>query len=376
MLDADLDGGSIVIADASRAPHYELLLRPDNANPSFKQWFFFRHRGARGRASTYRIGGIADATFPDAFDGYRAAASYDLEEWFRVPTEWSGDALTIRHTPERDVVHYAYFAAYSFARHASLIAHAARSPRVRAEVIGRSVEDRPMSLLAVGDEENRSLRRVWVCARQHPGETMAAWFMEGMIGRLLDEQDELTSALLARAVFYLVPSMNPDGGVLGNLRTNARGRDMNRSWTDPDRDETPEVACVRARMFDVGVDLFLDIHGDERNPYVFAAGCEGNPSYSDRIAKLEDLFAASLVELDGDFQREYGYPRDPPGEADLRTAGNFVGEAFDCLSLTLEMPFKDNANHPDPTKGWSPERARHFGRTTLESVFVCADRLR
>jgi murein tripeptide amidase MpaA len=108
--------------------------------------------------------------------------------------------------------------------------------------------------------------------------------------------------------------MNPDGGVLGNLRTNAAGANLNREWVTPSLEESPEVLYVREKMSSTGVDLFLDIHGDERNPYCFAAGCEGNPSYSPRIDELEDLFMESLIALDDDFQREYGYERDAPGE--------------------------------------------------------------
>ena len=170
--------------------------------------------------------------------------------------------------------------------------------------------------------------------------------------------------------------MNPDGAELGNHRTNAVGADLNREWADPSDERSPEVMCVRKKMFETGVDMFLDIHGDERDTYVFAAGCEGNPSYDERIDALEDLFMDSLISLSDDFQREHGYERDRPGEGDLTTAGNFVGEAFDCLSLTLEMPFKDNANHPDARQGWSPERAMRFGEATLESVYVCLDTLR
>ena len=32
---------------------------------------------------------------------------------------------------------------------------------------------------------------VWVIARQHPGESMAEWWMEGFLGRLLDPSDPL-----------------------------------------------------------------------------------------------------------------------------------------------------------------------------------------
>ena len=208
-----------------------------------------------------------------------------------------------------------------------------------------------MNLVVLGDEGDDDRLKIRISARQHPGETMAEWFAEGVLERLLDPTDALARALLERANVYLVPCMNPDGGVLGNLRTNAAGRDLNRSWADPCPEATPEVWAVRQRMIETGVDLFLDVHGDERNPYIFAAGCEGNPGYSARLDALEDLFMGSLSELDSDFQREYGYDRDAPGEGDLTTASNWVGESFDCLSLTLEMPFKDNANHPDPEEG-------------------------
>ena len=67
---------------------------------------------------------------------------------------------------------------------------------------------------------------------------------------------------------------------------------------------------------------------------------------------------------------------DPPGEADMRFASMYVASRFDCLSLGLEMPFKDNANRPDEAVGWSPERCRGFGRRVLEAVLASVDSLR
>ena len=57
--------------------------------------------------------------------------------------------------------------------------------------------------------------------------------------------------------------MNPDGSVLGNLRTNAAGANLNREWETPTLERSPEVFTVREKMMETGVDLFLDIHGDE-----------------------------------------------------------------------------------------------------------------
>jgi hypothetical protein len=41
--------------------------------------------------------------------------------------------------------------------------------------------------------------------------------------------------------------------------------------------------------------------------------------------------------------------------------------------MTLEMPFKDNADLPDPVYGWSPERCRLLGRSCLDALLAVAD---
>ena len=81
--------------------------------------------------------------------------------------------------------------------------------------------------------------------------------------------------------------MNPDGSYRGHLRTNAVGANLNREWLEPTMERSPEVYLVREQMLNIGVDMFLDIHGDEALPYNFVAGCEGNPSYDERNQALE-----------------------------------------------------------------------------------------
>jgi len=55
---------------------------------------------------------------------------------------------------------------------------------------------------------------------------------------------------------------------------------------------------------------------------------------------------------------------------------NQVAQRFDCLAMTLEMPFKDNADLPDPIYGWSPERCAHLGRATLHPMAAVLVQLR
>jgi murein tripeptide amidase MpaA len=53
----------------------------------------------------------------------------------------------------------------------------------------------------------------------------------------------------------------------------------------------------------------------------------------------------------------HGYPSDKETKVNLALASKYVGHTFGCLALTLELPFKDNANLPDPETGWSGARS-------------------
>jgi len=47
-----------------------------------------------------------------------------------------------------------------------------------------------------------------------------------------------------------------------------------------------------------------------------------------------------------------------------------VAQQFGCLALTIEMPFKDNAQHPNLVTGWSGERSRKLGASVLQPLLA------
>jgi murein tripeptide amidase MpaA len=299
-------------------------------------------------------------------------ASYDRAHWFRVPTRYDGTVMTVEHTPERNAVWYAYFEPYSLERHQALIGRASDSPLVRTERLGASVEGRDMDLITVG-RRNGARKAIWIIARQHPGESMAEWFVEGMIDRLIDRADPVSRRLLERAVLYVVPNMNPDGSVRGNLRTNAAGANLNREWMTPSMEKSPEVFLVRERLQQTGVDAFIDVHGDEGLPYVFIAGGEMLPGFGSEQARAQSEFIADFKRASPDFQDVHGYSAGKYKEDALKLASKWAGHTFGCLSLTLEMPFKDNADLPDPELGWNGERSRKLGAAMLEPLLRSVD---
>ncbi|UOP05634.1 M14 family metallopeptidase [Conchiformibius kuhniae] len=366
------DGGSVTVKDLSDAGNIRLALRPDNAS-DFKQWFYFRLQGAAYTPCVMHFDNAGESAYPGGWDGYQAVASYDRQNWFRVPSRYENGVFTIEHTPLANSIYYAYFEPYSNEQHLNLLGEAQGSGLCQIDDLGSTLDGRDINLLTIGNQADSDVK-IWVIARQHPGEPMAEWFVEGLLGRLLDPQDPTARALLDKATFYIVPNMNPDGVVRGNLRTNAAGANLNREWLNPSVERSPEVFFVREKMHETGVDVFLDAHGDETIPYVFVAGTEGVPNYNERTAALETLFKQAFQAASPDFQDEHGYAKDEAGQADLRLATNYVGNTFGCLAYTLEMPFKDNDNLPDDDFGWNGQRSLRLGESVLSAFWaVCRE---
>jgi murein tripeptide amidase MpaA len=358
-VDADFEGGNIAVAGVGD-DWADLTIRQDAHGPWF-QWFYFRVRGAAGRRLTLRLLNAGQSSYPEGWDGYRACVSDDGETWTRAGTRFVEGVLEIDHAAAADAVWFAYFTPYDLARHERLLARAAAAPGAVRQVIGRSVDGRPIASVSLGSGP----RRVWLLGRQHSGETMASWWMEGAVERLTDPADADAARLLGLATVHLVPLVNVDGAARGNLRGNAAGLDLNRQWIAPDPARAPEVAAVLAAMDAAGVDLCLDVHGDETLPHVFLDGCDVDPAATPAQVAGVSRFKTELLAASPAFQTKVGYPPTYGGDQAATICTHAVARRFDALALTLEMPFKDSVEQPDPAQGWSPEASARLGRDMI-----------
>lgn len=369
-IDAAFDSGNIEIVtiDGTTA---RLALRRDRMS-EFAQWFHFRVGGAAGREVELKITNLAQSAYPDGWPGYSACVSEDRDAWERADTRYdkdeSGGTLTIRHRPEHDVVWFAYFAPYSMERHHDLVAQVAACEGVAHRTLGTTIDGQPLDCLELGEGPTQ----VWLYARQHPGETMAEWWMEGALEMLTDPASPHARKLRQLCRFHVVPNMNPDGSRRGHLRTNAVGVNLNREWAAPTPERSPEVLAVRNAMDETGVHFAMDVHGDEAIPQVFIAGFEGIPSWTEMQGENYRRYRTILERRTPDFQTRRGYPTARPGQANLTMSTNQLAERFGpshgCVAFTLEMPFKDNDDLPDPVQGWSPERSKLLARECLAAL--------
>ncbi|MFY7746168.1 MAG: M14 family metallopeptidase [Erythrobacter sp.] len=365
-IDAGFDSGNIdVLGIAGNTAR--LAIRRDNESEFF-QWFNFRVSAPAGEEVVLKLTGLNASAYPGGWPDYDACVSEDRAYWARAASSFDkdedGGTLTIRYLPAGGVFWVAYFAPYSMERHHDLIAEAASSEGVDYVRLGTTLDGQPIDCLEMGEGDTQ----VWLYARQHPGETQAEWWMEGALECLTDPADPVARALRHKCRLHIVPNCNPDGSRRGHLRTNAVGTNLNREWADPTPERSPEVLAIRNRMDETGVDFAMDVHADEAIPAVFIAGFEGIPSWKEEQGEGFYRYQRILDRRTPDFQTKLGYPKASPGRANLTMSTNQLAERFGAVAMTLEMPYKDLADFPEPEQGWSPERCKLLGRECLAAL--------
>lgn len=310
--------------------------------------------------------------------------------------------LAIAITPERDYLALAYFAPFTLDAHERMVARVAARPGVRLSVAGETLDGHDLAVLTFGGDEEgeagekkKKKKSIWVVCRQHPGETQASWYAQGLAEALSDPHNPKARALLRSARVHLAPNACPDGTFRGHLRTNAAGANLNREWKAvpgdlPDLARAPEAFYLTRAMDANPPDLLIDAHGDEELPYVFIAGAEGVPGfYADEsgvdsdtpLGRAQARFTQCLTRHLPDFQTQYGYGADSPGKADMRILSNAASHRYKALAVTLEMPFKRLRLQPgamapvgaavsgdevgeigEIEEEWGPERCARLGR--------------
>ena len=369
-INAAFDSGNIIVHSITGASA-TLSIRKDRES-EFAQWFHFRVAAEPGVEITLKLTGMESSAYPGGWPDYRACVSEDRDYWDRADTEYDKDAdggtLTIRYTSVSGLAWFAYFAPYSMERHHDLISDTAGMEGVEYRCLGHSIEGQPIDCLEMGSGDIQ----VWLYARQHPGESMAEHWAEGALDMLTDPADPHARKLLEKCRIHIVPNCNPDGSCRGHLRTNFAGVNLNREWSEPSAERSPEVLAIRNAMDITGVHWAMDVHGDEAIPAAFMAGFNGIPSWTDDQGERYQTFIDRLAARTPDFQTKLGYPISGKGKANLTMSTNQLAERFGpshgCVSMTLEMPFKDTTDNNDPDQGWSPERSKLLARECLATL--------
>lgn len=121
----------------------------------------------------------------------------------------------------------------------------ANLPYVHSQVIGYSLQGRPLTAMTTNGSDNRSM--VVVLSRQHPPEVTGYMAMQQFVETLMGNSEQ-AQAFRSRYQLVVVPFINPDGVEEGNWRHSAAGVDLNRDWENFLQPETRAVKAFLLRL--------------------------------------------------------------------------------------------------------------------------------
>ena len=93
-------------------------------------------------------------------------------------------------------------------------------------------------------------------------------------------------------------------------------------------------------------------------------------------SQLFNLFGETLERAVARFPARQGYEIPAPGGANMSMSTTQLAERYGCVSMTLEMPFKDNFELPDEVYGWSPQRSKYLAFACLDALHAILPDLR
>jgi lysophospholipase L1-like esterase len=223
-----------------------------------------------------------------------AVVSQDGRVWKPVPVErLAGDRVRLDVTMPGPELYVARAEPYRLSDLERWLSAIGQSPLVAITPIGATVEARGLEIVRVGRPD--APYRVFLRARAHAWEPGGNWVVHGLVGRLLQGDDEARS-YLERYCVYVLPMANKDGVARGRTRFNLRGKDLNRNWDKPaDPQLAPENAALEAwleAMICQGQrpHLALELHNDGNGLlHVSRPPVAGLERYLDRMKTLEAL---------------------------------------------------------------------------------------
>ncbi|MCC5875123.1 MAG: hypothetical protein JJU11_02785 [Candidatus Sumerlaeia bacterium] len=374
-INTDFEGSNLGDWEEVEPGVLDVTIRRDTASRGFR-WYSFRVEGAEGRELTVNItnAGSASASAPWSFN--QPVLSGDGgETWDRISdSRYEGGVFSFTWTVQSDSDWVALVPPYSFQRWLDLVSEVSTDPRVGSEIIGESLQGRPVHMLTVtsGDTPPEEKPAVWVTARVHPAETGSSWQTEGLVEWLLSD-DPQASGLLEQSTFYIVGVLNPDGVVLGNYRMDTLGQNLNREWDNDDPAKAPTIIATKERMqsfVEAGGEIlaFFDLHSHSsvRANFVYFNDSPSIPA--DEMGDLLDMLLLHEEISDGEFSMEYSTGSNPSTRG---IAKNWAFLTLGIPAVTYETSYQDIL-HGDGgfmTVDRYKNLGRDLGRTVAKHFF-------
>lgn len=352
--------------------HYQVEFDPET-NAKDSQWFYFEVNGAAGKLLTFDLLEVDKTNVPKHWKTAVPVYSNDLgTTWERLTTTSlvNDSTFTFSHEFTTDTVRLAFHDPYTVTRVESKIAGWKQSHYCTAEIIGESVEKRPLTHLTITDVSipNEGKVGVWVIARQHAAEVTGSYVMEGMVDYLLSD-DPGAKLLRTKTVFNVIPMVNPDGVYAGNYRQNVNGINLNRVWNGTASfTKSPEVAYVQKAIkewVDGGNNYtyFFDLHstsGTEPHFAFHSTASQTSVEYNARLTQFLKYVETHAPVVDSSIGKSDSL------NTQLAEDSNY--NAYGVLAFTFEAGYNYVSHGPNPDAYMTPDVHRSVGVGIAKAV--------
>ena len=223
-----------------------------------------------------------------------AVISEDGVNWTSIPMEPTPDGrVGFQVNLGGGSLYIARVEPYRISDLEKLLTKIRKHPSVKISQIGKTHEGRDLEIVQVGSDS--APNRVFLRARAHPWEAGGNWVLEGLIARLLQD-DEAAKRCLQKYCVYIMPMANKDGVARGKTRFNMLGKDLNRNWDKPsDASLAPENAALESwleSMIQSGKrpSLAIELHNDGNGQlHISRPPVPGLDQYLERMNSFELL---------------------------------------------------------------------------------------
>jgi hypothetical protein len=304
----NFDSGSINVLSTKLGENvcrFNLSLQKETIKEGNKSqyWFYFKVSNVKQKLCYFSIHTHNDCN--NGFKNLKVATSYDNKKWFRYKTtqqnknakcKINNKTISVKSTqilkwkikPTKKTIWFAYYKPYPLERIYKLTKQISNKSYFKKKIIGYSEGNKPIHMLTIGN----GCRNVWLIGRQHPGESIASWIIEGFL--------KSTFSPISSLKIHIIPTLNPDGIYLGYWYTNKKGINLNLDWKHK---KSKEVNILNNLLKKQHNDLILDIHGDEECKKHFLSHCpKRNIDLYNNINKL-------LCKYNKHFQKEDYYKK-------------------------------------------------------------------
>lgn len=353
-LDFDSASAQYVKVDSGKRIRFSLAA---NAGGDERLWFYFRVHSSTPISPQFVIENASEA-HQHNWDVVRPVFSSDGKRW--VKTEPDGaeletslfSRLIAKLQGRRPGFRFqspitasdfwvAYSYPYSNQELSRFLASIETDPRVNFSSLGQSAQGRPIrkiDIAASPGNQATDLQDIWIICREHPGETPAAFVLEGLVDAILDKSAD--SDLLSSFRFHIVPMLNVDGVAEGNYYRNTEGIDIAQDWKIFQSVETRALhEAMHENLESLKVALVVNLHSANapRSHFFLKTPPDRLPV---KLAEIQDRLIESASAAHAQLQTTetvelWDFPE---------ITGNYLNEHYGVYCLYLESNYSIGAD--------------------------------